>query len=65
MKARFFAKQLQHSMIALAFLNLCATHALAQKSQAQPFTTHQHELIPDQSKASALLKVVRESTERF
>jgi hypothetical protein len=66
MKNGFLARQIQFSMIALAFLNLYATHALAQKSQAQARTTHQHELTPDQQgKASALIKVVRESTERF
>jgi len=66
MKARFFAKQLQHSVIALAFLNFGAGRVLAQNNHFQVSTAHQHEVTPDQqSKASALIKVVRESTERF
>lgn len=60
MKARFFAKQLQYSMIALALISLSSARALAQANTQQPAQT------PDsQSKASAFLKIVRDSTERF
>ena len=66
MKSGFFAKQFHCSMIALALVNLCPARALAQESHARVLTTQQHELTLDQkNKASALIKIVRESTARF
>jgi hypothetical protein len=66
MKGRFLAKQLQYSMIALALTNFCPTRALAQESHAHALTSQQQELsLSQQSNSSALLKIVRESTERF
>jgi hypothetical protein len=66
MKNEFLAKQLQYSVTALALLNLCPTRALAQDSHAHMLTAQQHQLaMGQQNKASALIKVVRESTERF
>ena len=66
MKNGFLAKQLQYSITALALLNLNPTRALAQDSHAHMLTSQQHQLaIGQQSKASALIRVVRESTERF
>jgi hypothetical protein len=66
MKNGFLAKQLQYSIAALALLNLCPTRALAQDSHAHVLTGQQHQLaMRQQNKASALIKVVRESTERF
>jgi len=66
MKAGFFAKHFQCSMIALALMNLCAAHALAQESHTHAPKTQQQELAPEQqSKASAFLRIVRDSTERF
>ena len=66
MKTGFLAKQFQYSMIALALMNLCAAQALAQESHTHAPKTQQQELAPEQqSKASAFLKIVRDSTERF
>jgi hypothetical protein len=66
MKARRFATQFQYSMIALVLMNVCPSRALAQDGHshtpaAQPHATTQEQ----QSRAGALLKVVRESTARF
>src|SRR4051812_39013643 len=66
MKIRRFAAPIQFSMIALAFLNVCPSRALAQHEHSHMSTTQQFEMTPDQQrKAGALLKIVRESTERF
>jgi hypothetical protein len=66
MKIGFIAKHLQSSMMALALINLCAAQALAQESHTHAPKTQQHELAPEQQiKASAFLKIVRDSTERF
>ncbi len=66
MKNGSLAKQLQYSIAALALLNLYPTCALAQDSHAHVLTSQQHQpAIGQQSKASALIRVVRESTERF
>src|SRR5262249_14873079 len=66
MKTGFLAKQFQYSMIALALVNLCPPHALAQESHTHAPKTQQHETtLEQQSKASAFLKIVRDSTERF
>src|SRR5438094_8571210 len=65
-KGGFLARQFQCSMIALALMNFCGLRSLAQESQARALTTHQHELTLNQtSQSSALIKLVRESTERF
>src|SRR5215469_6641947 len=66
MKTGFLAKQLQYSMIALALMYLCPARALAQESQTHALSTQQQELTLDQqNKASALIRIVRHSTERF
>jgi hypothetical protein len=66
MKSELFAKQFHCSILALALLNLYPTSALAQDSHAHVLTSQQHQLATwQQSKASALIKIVRESTERF
>jgi hypothetical protein len=66
MKGGFLAKQFQYSMIALALMNFYGVRSVAQESQARTLTTHQHELTLNQtSQSSALIKLVRESTERF
>jgi hypothetical protein len=65
MKVRRFATQLQYSMIALALMNVCPSRALARDGHSHT-PPQQQEMTPDQrSKAGALLKAVRESTERF
>jgi hypothetical protein len=65
MKVGRFATQFQYSMIALALMSVYLSRALAQDGHSHN-TTPQHELTANQqSNASALLKIVRESTERF
>jgi hypothetical protein len=50
-------------MIALVFLSICPLRVVAQEAHSHPA---QQELTPDQkTKANALVKLVRESTERF
>jgi len=66
MKGRFLAKQFHYSMIALGLMNFYVTRAQAQESHAHVLNSQQHELAAGQpSKANALVKLVRESTERF
>jgi hypothetical protein len=66
MKGGFLAKQFQYSMIALALMNFYGVRSVAQESEAPTLKTHQHELTLNQtSQSSALIKLVRESTERF
>jgi hypothetical protein len=66
MKVRRFATQFQYSTIALVLMNVCPSRALAQDGHSHTPTPQQQELTPEQkSKASALIKIVRESTERF
>lgn len=60
MKVGFFAKQLQYSITALALMNLYPAPALAQESHAHAPAANQQ-----QGKASALINLVRQSTERF
>jgi hypothetical protein len=66
MKVGRFATQFLYSMIGLAFMNVCLSRALAQDGHTPMLTTQHHEpTLEQQSKASALIKIVRESTERF
>jgi hypothetical protein len=74
MKFRQFARQLQYSMIALVLMSLCSLRVWAQDGRAQDEQTHaQHqEQAQDQqsqrnqqTQYSALIKTVREATERF
>jgi hypothetical protein len=63
-KVRRFAMQLQYSTIALALISVCPSGALARDGHSH--TPQQHEMTPEQQKkAGALLKIVREATERF
>ncbi|MBV9679562.1 MAG: hypothetical protein JO185_24710 [Acidobacteriaceae bacterium] len=65
-KIRRFAKPFQHSMIALAITTVCALRAPAQDDHSHTSTPQHQEPTPDQrSKASALIKIVRDTTERF
>jgi hypothetical protein len=51
-------------MIALVLMNASSSRALAQDGHSH--TPQQHEMTPEQrNKANALVKIVRESTERF
>ena len=66
MKVGRFAMQCQYSMIALVLVTVCPWPALAQGSQSHALTPQHHQLTLDQqNKTSALLRIVRESTERF
>jgi hypothetical protein len=65
-RVRRFATQFQCSMLALVLMNLCPSHALAQAGHSHTSTPEPSEMTLDQqSKAGALVKIVRDSTERF
>ncbi len=65
MKVGRFATQLQYSIIALALISVCLSRALAQ-GHSPILTTENQELTADQKmNASALIRIVKESTERF
>ncbi len=65
MKVGRFATQLQYSMIALALMSVWLSRALAQ-DHSHTSTTQNPELTANQKmNASALIRIVRESTERF
>jgi len=61
-KVSQFARQLKYSVIAFALVNVCFLRAVAQDVHSHPTTT-QNQLTQDQQ--SALLRSVREATERF
>ena len=66
MKVRQFATQFQYSMIALVLMSVGPLRARVQDGHSHTLTPLHQELTPDQkSKASELIKIVRESTERF
>jgi hypothetical protein len=67
MKVRQFAMQFQYFMISLVLISIWSLRAaLAQDDHSQTLTPQHQELTPDQkSKASALVKIVWESIERF
>ena len=65
-KVRRFAKQTPFALFALFFMSVYPLRALAQEDHSHQATTQQAELSPDKKvKASALVKIVRENTERF
>jgi hypothetical protein len=63
--ARRFARQCQCSMIAFALMNVCFLRALAQDVHSHTVTTQSEATQDQHSKQSALLRSVREATERF
>jgi hypothetical protein len=66
MKATRFSRQFQGPMIALALISVCPLRILADDGHSHNPGAEQHEMTPDQlKKAGALVKLVRESTERF
>jgi hypothetical protein len=66
MKFGPLAKQFQYSMIALILMSVCSFRAVAQNGHSHTQTGQDQEQTLDQrNKASALLQIVRESTERF
>jgi hypothetical protein len=64
MKIARFDRQLQFSIIALFVMGFWPSCILAQDAHAQMLKA-QHDVTADQSKAGALLKIVRDSTARF
>ena len=65
-KIRQFTTQFQYSVIALALLSVCPLRAVAQDGHSHTMTPQHQELASAQKlKANALVKIVRESTERF
>jgi len=66
MKVKQFATQAQYSMLALVLMNGGLSRALAQDGHSHTATTQQQAMTPEQQrKAGALVKIVREWTERF
>jgi hypothetical protein len=66
MKARWFITQLLCSVMALLLLNLGPSRILAQDGHSHSAKEQQRERTADEQKeAGALVKIVRESTERF
>ena len=64
-KMKRLATQIQFSMVALALMNVCPTSAQAQEGHSHA-TQQQSEAAEDQqTNATALVKIVRDSTERF
>ncbi len=61
-KASRFARQCHYSMIAFALVNVCFLRAMAQDVHSHPTTTLTQR---NQDQQGALLKSVREATERF
>ena len=65
-KSRRLAAQFQLSMLALVSMSICPSPALAQQGHSHTPTAQSAEMTAEQqSKASALIKIVRDSTERF
>jgi hypothetical protein len=66
MKSRLFATPFQYSVIALVLMNVCTSPILAQDGHSHTPTSQHEEFRQDRkNRASALIKIVRESTERF
>src|ERR1700719_4298569 len=66
MTVESFTTRFQHCITALVLMSVWPSCVLAQDGHSHALTTQQHEITPDQqSKGSALLKIVRESTARF
>jgi hypothetical protein len=65
-KVRQFATRFQYCMIALVLMSVYSLRALAQDGHPHPPTAQQKKQTPaQQSNASALVKIVQDSTERF
>jgi hypothetical protein len=65
-RVRQFAARFQHSVVALTLISACPLAALAQDGHPHSSAPQQQEQTLEQkSKANALVKIVRASTERF
>src|SRR4051794_8322289 len=65
MKVRRFATQFQYSMLALALMNVCPSPAVAQDGHSHTPSQKQDATRKDAGDPAALVKIVRDSTERF
>jgi hypothetical protein len=66
LKAKRFAKQFQYSIISLVLMYAGPSRALAQDNQAHTMAHESQEATAEQqSRQSALIRIVREATERF
>ena len=66
LKVEQFARQFQCSMIALVIMNVCSSHTLAQDGHSHAPTPQKRQMTQAQrSNEGTLLKIVRDSTERF
>jgi hypothetical protein len=66
MTVESFTTRFQHCITALVLMSVWHSCAFAQETHSHALTSQQHEMTPDQqSKGSALLKIVRDSTARF
>jgi hypothetical protein len=63
-KGRQVATRFQLSMIVIALVGICPVYAVAQAGHSHT-STAQEQTLEQKSQASALLKIVRDSTERF
>jgi hypothetical protein len=64
-KLKLFATPLQYSLVALALMSTCPANILAQDGHSHDAAQQQQMTPEQQRKAGALLKIVRQSTERF
>jgi hypothetical protein len=65
LKVRRFARQFQFSMIALVLISVCPSHALAQDGHSHTTPQKRQMTQAQQNNEGALLKIVRDATERF
>ena len=65
-KVRRAAAQFRYCLVALALMSVCSSHALAQEDHSHNATSQQTKATSEQqNRANALVKIVRDSTERF
>src|SRR3954453_23314625 len=64
-KVRRFATQFQYSMLTLALMNVCPSPAVAQDGHSHTPSQKQDATRKDAGDPAALVKIVRDSTERF
>jgi hypothetical protein len=65
MKVRQFTPQFKYSIIALILMSVFSVRALTQDGHSHTLTSHQGITQDQKGRASELIKIVRESTERF
>jgi hypothetical protein len=64
-KARQFAVQVRYVLLATGLLNISLLFALAQENHSHTSAPQQEQTPEQKAKASELIRIVRESTERF